>query len=98
MYEVVSPEGGTAIEASPIISNLGTDLNGKKIGLVRVPFQNGDILLETLAGLMEKRFQGIEIVKVPSGRNLGWGDYPDNSLTEMVKEAGIRAAVVAVGC
>ncbi len=98
MYEVVSPEGETAIEALPNISNLGIDLKGKRIGLVRVPFQNGDVLLETLAGLMEKRFQEIEVVKVQSGRNLGWGDYPDSSLTEIVKNAGIDAAIVAVGC
>jgi hypothetical protein len=98
MFEVVSPLGKPAYEASPNILSLGLDLVGKKVGLVRVPFQNGDVLLETLADLMKKRFQGLEIVKIPSGKNLNWGDYPDDSLTEVVKDTGIEAAVVAVGC
>ena len=97
MYEVVSPAGKPAVQEI-LQTTSGLDLAGKKIGLVRIPFPNGDTLLETLAGLIGERFEGTEFVKLPSGRNLGWGDYPDDSLTDIVKEAGIDAAMVAVGC
>jgi hypothetical protein len=47
---------------------------------------------------MGERFEGMEFVKLPSGRDVAWGDYPDDSLTEVVRESGIDAAMVAVGC
>ena len=97
MYEVVSPAGKPAVKEISQ-SATGLDLAGKKIGLVRIPFPNGDVLLETLAGLIGKRCEGTEFVKLPSGRGLGWGDYPDESLTDIAREAGIDAAMVAVGC
>ena len=97
MHEVVSPAGKPAAREVPQATS-GLDLAGKKVGLVRIPFPNGDVLLETLAGLIKERFSGMEFVKLPSGRSLAWGDYPDDSLTEVVREAGIDAAMVAVGC
>ena len=98
MYEVVSPAGKPATEEMTIMPSAGINLTGKKLGLIRIPFSNADVLLETLADLMKKRFKGLEVLKIPSGKNLAWGDYPDNSLTDVVKESGIDAAMVAVGC
>jgi len=98
MYEVVSPAGKPSTKEIPRLASAGLDLAGKKVGLVRIPFPNGDVLLETMADLMKKRFKGLEFVKLPSGKGLAWGDYPDSSLTGLVKESGIAAALVAVGC
>ncbi len=98
MYEVVSPVGKPVTGEIPSVASVGIDLAGKKLGLVRIPFPNGDALLETLAELMRKRFKGLEFVKFPSGKNLTWGDYPDKSLTAVVKESGVAAAIVAIGC
>ncbi len=98
MYEVVSPAGKSTGEQAPGLPSSGLNLAGKKIGLVMIPFPNGDTLLETLAGLLKHKFDGLQTVKIPSGRNLSWGEYPDASLTQVVKEAGIDGALVAVGC
>lgn len=97
MYEVVSPAGKPVMQEI-LQTTSGLDLAGKKIGLVRIPFPNGDTLLETLAGLMKERFDGLEYVKLPSGKSLNWGDYPDDTLADVVRESGIDAAMVAVGC
>ncbi len=98
MYEVVSPVGKPVTEELSSVTSTGVDLTGKKLGLVQIPFPNGDVLLEVLADLMKKRFKGLEVVKLPSGKSLTWGDYPDSSLTDVVKESGIDAAIVAIGC
>ena len=98
MYEVVSPAGKSAAKEMPRPASAGLDLVGKKVGLVRIPFPNGDVLLEKMADLMKQRFQGMEFVKLPSGKGLTWGDDPDSSLTDLGKESGIDAALVAVGC
>ncbi len=98
MYEVVSP-AGKPINVSPSgAASTGLDLTGKKIGLVLIPFPNGDTLLEMLAGLLKQKYDGLDVIKIPSGKNLSWGEYPDPSLTQVVQEAGINAALVAVGC
>ena len=97
MYEVVSPAGKPAVKGIAQ-SGSGLELSGKKVGLVRIPFPNGDVLLEKLAELIGGRFDGMEFVKLPSGRTLNWGDYPDDSLTDIARESGIDAAMVAVGC
>ena len=98
MFEVVSPIGKpTTIETSG--RAMGTlDLTGKKLGLVQIPFPNGNVLLESLAELLKRQFKGLESVNIPSGKELAWGDYPDSTLTEVVKDAGIDTALVAVGC
>lgn len=98
MFEVVSPTGKPATLETTGTATAALKLEGKKLGLVQIPFPNGDVLLESLADLMKKRFAGLEYVKIPSGKELGWGDYPDSTLTEVVKESGINAALVAVGC
>ena len=106
IYEVVSPLGEVldgALEAgkgtgqhAPAPPLAG--LNGKKIGLIWTNFRNGDVLLEAFADLLGKRYQGMEFVKLSSGRTLNWGDYPDRSLATFARESGIDAAIVAPGC
>ncbi len=98
MYEVVSPAGKPVNQSTLGVASKGLDLTGKKIGLILIPFPNGDTLLETLAGLLKQKYDGLEVIKIPSGKTLSWGEYPDASLTQVVQEAGINAALVAVGC
>jgi hypothetical protein len=97
MYKVVSPAGKPVTKEMRRSAGAGLDLAGKKIGLIRIPFPNSDVLLEVVADLVKKKFRGLEVTKIPSGRNLSWGDHPDVTLTEVVKESGIDAALVAVG-
>ena len=98
MYEVVNPAGKPVTEEILSTRSVELDLTGKRVGLVRIPFPNSDILLEALAGLLEERFEGLECVKLSPGKGLVWGDRPDSSLADIVKEAGIDAAMVAIGC
>ena len=98
MFEVVSPAGKPTVAEISGKSSSEADLTGKKLGLIQIPFPNGDVLLESLAGLLKQQFKGLEPVKIPSGKRLAWGDYPDNTLTEVAQESGISAALVAVGC
>ena len=105
-YEVVSPVG-EEMDGTPG-ANRGVDkispaapladLNGKKFGLIWTNFRNGDVLLEAFADLLGKRYQRLEFVKLPSGRTLSWGDYPDTTLAAIARENGIDAAIVAPGC
>lgn len=105
-YEVVSPLGDELEGRAE--AGVGTDkitpvpplagLKGKKIGLIWTNFRNGDVLLEAFADLLGKRYQGMEFMKLPSGRRLNWGDYPDRSLAAFARESGIDAAIVAPGC
>ncbi len=98
MYEVVSPAGKPVTREISSTSAAGLDLTGKKLGLIRIPFPNADVLLETMASLMQRKFAGLQVLKIPSGRGLPWGEYPNATLTDVVKESGIDAALVAVGC
>ena len=74
------------------------DLHGKKVGLIWTVFTNGNILLEALGELLAKRYRGLECVVLPPGKTARWGDPPERSLTELVREKGIDAAIVAAGC
>ncbi len=105
VYEVVSPVGqesdgkglkplGEAISAAGPVAHL----SGKKVGLIWTTFSNGNILLEALGELLSKRFPGLELVKLPPGRNLNWGDYPDRSLSSLAREQKLDAAIVAAAC
>jgi hypothetical protein len=98
MYEVVSPAGNSTMQQMSASGKAGLDLNGKKLGLVLIPFPNGGALLESVSGIIAQRFPGLTVVKVKSGKNLTWGEHTDNTLTDVVKESGIDAALVAVGC
>ena len=106
LYEVVSPVGHEAEEKPGSGRSAGNifpaaplaDLNGKKIGLIWTLFTNGNVLLEALGDLLAERYHGLEFVKLPPGRNLNWGDYPDRSLGAFARENGLDAAIVSVGC
>ncbi len=103
LYEVVSPVG----EDAPSSSGRGqakfcapplADLNGKKIALIWTVFANGNIVLEAFARLLSQRYPGMEFIKMPPGRNAKWGQSPERNLTDLVRESGIDAAIVAAGC
>jgi hypothetical protein len=97
-YEVLSPEGtapaaARSADAAPI-----SDLKGRTIGLFWNGFTNGNLLLEFLADTLTRRFPDARFVKLPAGRGLGWGNYPDRSLTDIVREHAIDAAIAGPGC
>ncbi|HVN96355.1 MAG TPA: hypothetical protein VMT62_08000 [Syntrophorhabdaceae bacterium] len=96
MYEVVSPLGKSMVKVIAPAPRLST-LEGKKIGLIWNAFTNGDVLAEAFANLLKKRFGQIETVNLPSGKGLSWGDYPDPSIKDIVKEAKVDAVIVTVG-
>ena len=96
MYDVVSPLGRQADEEI-VSATGGLDLTGKKVALVPMMIRNSDVLLEGLAALLEKRFTGIEFVKLPPGEG-NRGDFLDESFTGMVKDARVDAAIVGAGC
>ena len=104
LYEVVSPVGqeGNAGDSrsgekkSPA-APLAT-LNGKKIGLVWTVFTNGNVLLDALRDLLAKRYQGLEFVELPPGRNSRWGEYPDKTIGAFARENQIDAAIVTAAC
>jgi len=95
-YEVVSPLGRSVVKRIPLSSRIPT-LEGKKIGLVWTVFANGDVLANAFADLLAKRFKGTEFVKLPPGKGLVWGNYPEPSIRDVVKEAKVDAVIVTVG-
>jgi hypothetical protein len=97
LYEVVGPLGKSAPKKITPAHPL-SQLHGKRIALIWTIFSNGDLLADTLMDLLHNRFKDIETVKLPAGKNAKWGDYPDESIEDVVKEAGVDAAVITVGC
>jgi hypothetical protein len=95
-YEVVSPVGKSAVHVFPLSPRLST-LEGRKIGFVWNLFANGDVLADALADHLARRFKGLETVRLPSGKELRWGDYPDPSIREVVRESGIDALIATAG-
>ena len=96
LYHVVSPVGKSAVRFFPLVQRLST-LEGKRIGFVWNLFANGDVLAEALAELLGRRFKGLESVRLPSGKGLRWGNYPDPSIGEIAREAGIDAIIATAG-
>lgn len=96
-YAVVSPVGETAAKGLRLAPQLA-DLTGKTVGLVWIRYINGDVLADALIDLLSRRFEGLRCAKLPPGKGLGWGDYPETSIGEVVKEAGVDAAIVLIGC
>ncbi len=98
VYEVVSPLGkqvSERIASVPAISSL----EGKKIGFIWNGFANGGVLNEAFMDLLEKRhIKGLKLVKLTSGKTLDWGEHPDKSVGAVVKESGVDAVVVTMGC
>ena len=96
LYEVVKPIGESLSEViSPADPLPG--LEGKKIALIWTIFNNGDVLADALIDLLGKRLKDIETVKLPAGKGVVWGGYPDESIGEVVREARVDAAIVLVG-
>ncbi|MFC1910980.1 hypothetical protein ACFLXC_06910 [Chloroflexota bacterium] len=95
-YEVVSPLGKCGTKN--VKPALPVDrFEGAKIGLFWTIFTNGDVLAGMLDEELNRRFEKVEVVRLPAGKNLKWGDYPDESIEDVVKEAGIDAAIVLIG-
>ncbi|MFC1820642.1 hypothetical protein ACFLZG_06115 [Thermodesulfobacteriota bacterium] len=95
-YEVVSPLGKSISKVILPVHPIPT-LEGKKIAFFWTVFTNGDVLADALIDLLHKRFNEIETVKLPAGKEVKWGDYPTESIEDVIKEAGVDAAIVLVG-
>ncbi len=107
LFEVVSPLGEPVDEASASNARGAAnskkikpaapllDLNGKKIGLVWSAFRNGNVFLEATELLLAERFKDIELVRVPGGRGLHWGDRPQENIADLAKELRLDGAIAA---
>ena len=102
VYEILSPIGaersivagsGQFSPAPPL-----PDLNGRTIALIWTEFTNGDVLLDAFEALLGERYQSLHFVRMAPGRNTEWGGSPDPTLTDLVREQGIEAAIIAAGC
>jgi hypothetical protein len=96
-YEVLSPEGRAGLRVGGSTAPIKS-IAGKKIGLFWNGFTNGNLLLEALSRLIAERHPGTSFVKLPSGRGMDWGHYPERSLTDVVREYAIDAAIAGPGC
>jgi hypothetical protein len=95
-FEVMSPVGqpvAKKISPAPPISKM----EGKKIGLMWTIYTNGDVLADALIESLGKRIKDIETVKLPSAKGRRWGEYPDESVEDVVREAGVDGIIVTVG-
>ncbi len=95
-YEVVSPLG-RSVTAEQAPAPPLSDIKGKKIGFVWTIFTNGDVLADVLMDLLDKKIGDFEGIKLPSGKENPWGDYPDEGIEDVVREAGVDAVIVTVG-
>jgi hypothetical protein len=96
LHQVVSPVGTSVVRFFPLSQRLST-LEGKRIGLAWNLFANGDVLAEALADLLAARFKGLESIRLPSGKGLRWGNYPDPSIGEVIRESGVDAVIATAG-
>jgi hypothetical protein len=105
-YDVVSPVGqpvGSAGDGRKPARSVTAaapfeTLASKKIGFIWTKFRNGDLLLAAFADLLAQRFPGMEFVKLPSGKTLPWGDYPDRSFAEVLREHKVDGLIAAPAC
>ena len=74
------------------------DLHRKTIGFIWCRMRNGDLLAQALMDLLSKHFRDLKFVRLQSGKDLEWGEYPDESLGDVIGEAGIDGAIVVIGC
>ncbi len=95
-YEVVRPLGRSGVKEITPAPPLAK-LDRKKIALIWTIFTNGDVLADALSEVLRRRYSGLQTVKMPAGRKAKWGDYADESIEEVVREAGVDAAIVLVG-
>jgi hypothetical protein len=98
LYEVVSPVGEDLSTATASGAPAVDSLDGKRIGLVWTVFTNGNILLHAFRDLLAKRFPKASFVEMPPGRNVRWGDHPEQNVGELAREHGLDAAIVTAGC
>jgi hypothetical protein len=95
-YKVVRPLGKSGVKefspAPPV-----TNLEGRKIGIFWTIFTNGDLLADVLSAELYRRYKRMEVVRLPAGKKVKWGDYPDESIDAVAREAGIDAAIILVG-
>jgi hypothetical protein len=101
-YEVVSPAGdardaGSAVKKTASAAPLA-GLKGKRLGLCWTAFANGDIVLRAFREHLSKRYPDLEFVELMPGRGLRWGDHPDPSIAELVREERLDAALITAGC
>ena len=97
VYEVVSPASRRLVEEVSSASAVSS-LEGKTIGFIWTIFTNGDVLADAFMDLLGKRSRGLSPIRLPPGKGLEWGNYPDKSIGTVAKEAGVDAVVVTVGC
>jgi hypothetical protein len=97
VYESVSPVGA-AFDKVISIAPRPKSLEGKKIGLVCNGFQGSDLLLDALSDLLDRKIQGLQFIKLPSGKTEPWGTEPQDGTTgDLAREAGVGAVIVAAG-
>jgi hypothetical protein len=97
IYEVVSPVGEPTGKELSYAQSM-PDLHGKAIGFIWCRMRNGDLLAQALMDLLSKDFRDLKFVRLQSGKGLEWGEYPDESLGDVIREAGINGAIVVIGC
>jgi hypothetical protein len=99
VYEIVSPLGADLSHSGGIAPAPSLrDFDGRRIGLIWTEFTNGNVLLEAFESLLGKRFPSLQFVKMAPGRNTEWGGSPDPTLTDLVREQRIDAAIITAGC
>jgi len=96
MYEVVSPLGKHIAERIPLAPAVPS-LEDKTIGFVWNGYLPGDTLADAFIDLLGKRFKGLKSIKLPSRKDLKWGEHGDESVGTIAKEAGVDAVIVTVG-
>ena len=96
LYEVVRPTGNSGIKEISPAPPLAK-LEGKKIAFIWTIFTNGDVLADALSEILHHRYTTLQTVKLPAGKKINWGDYADESIEDVVREAGVDAAIVLVG-
>mgnify|MGYP001220096466 CR=1 FL=1 len=101
-YDVVSPAGdardaGDAVKKTWSAAPLA-DLKGKRLGLCWTAFTNGDIVLRAFREHLAGRYPDLEFVELMPGRGLRWGDHPDPSIADLVREQRLDAALITAGC
>lgn len=97
VYEAVNPVGAAFSKVIPIAPR-PKSLDREKIGLVCNGFQGSDLLLDAFSDLLNRRIEGVEFIKLPSGKTEPWGTEPQDGTTgDLAREAGVAGVIVAAG-
>jgi hypothetical protein len=93
MITVLNPQGNPPlIKRKPMARRLDS-LDGKRVYLVDVRFNDGDILLQQMKSWFEKNMPAVNPVFV---RKSGVYTYDDKTLWQEIKEKG-DAVIMAIG-